>query len=116
MGASSNRVQKNRSGELTTCPGCPGKRDQPHPPSPSPHLRRGGGRKAGGEVPALSAAGKSDRCPSVELRLAVQGHDRGAAQAQVVLEGGLDVFYLPLVGQAADLPVDLGGLGQARGA
>src|SRR5919197_4073761 len=46
----------------------------------------------------------------------VDGHHRGAAEADVVLEGDVDIVDLARVGVAAQLPVELGALGQSGGA
>ena len=50
------------------------------------------------------------------VRGPVHGDDGGAAEAEVVLEGDLRAVDLALVGLAAQLPVELGALGQPGGA
>src|SRR5437762_6372767 len=57
----------------------------------------------------------SDVCSS-DLVAAVHRHDAGAAEAEVVLEGDLGAFDLAGVGLAAQLPDQLGALGEAGGA
>ena len=46
----------------------------------------------------------------------IHRHDAGAAEAEVVLERDAGAFYLALVGLAAELPDELGALGEAGGA
>src|SRR6186713_3170946 len=45
-----------------------------------------------------------------DVGLPIERHDGRATEPQVVLERGLHVRHLPLVGLAADLPVELGTL------
>src|SRR5262249_16855254 len=45
----------------------------------------------------------------------VHGHDASAAEAEVVLQCGLDVLHLPLLGLPAQLPDQLGTLRQTGG-
>src|SRR5690625_5281081 len=47
--------------------------------------------------------------------LFIEGDDSGAAKANIVLEGDLGALDLTLIGHAAELPVELGALGKARG-
>ncbi len=53
---------------------------------------------------------------SAERRLLVDRHNRCAAEAEVVLERNLRAFDLTLVRLSAELPVELGALGEAGGA
>src|SRR5205807_9573307 len=51
-----------------------------------------------------------------QFGLLVDRHHGGAAEAEVVLEGGLGAVDLAVAGVAAQLPRELGALGQAGGA
>src|SRR5207248_7870569 len=50
-----------------------------------------------------------------QLRLLVDRHHGGAAEAEVVLEGGRGPIHLAVAGLAPELPCELCALGQAGG-
>src|SRR5688572_11119639 len=73
--------------------------------SPSPKTALRAGLRRGSSLGALALE-----------PLAIRRHHRGAAEAQVVLERDLGARHLALVGLAAQLPVELCALREARGA
>ena len=61
-------------------------------------------------------SGRSADCTAFQAARLVDGHDGRAAEAEVVLQADLRALDLALVGLAAQLPGELGALGQAGGA